>query len=145
MLDGHRLVGAASLVPALLNAFTSYLNSRFSGRGSVDWGAVIFAGALWLFFGALAPIPYILAWRYPLKREAIVHTISAHVAGELVLSVRDNGPGYVAASDAGVGLVNTRARLETLFGAAGRLDVLNAEGGGTIATLRLPLRRRADG
>jgi signal transduction histidine kinase len=349
------LIAAASLVPALLNAFTSYLNSRFSGRGSVDWGAVIFAGALWLFFGALTPIPYILAWRYPLKREAIVRTISAHVAGalalcigwassgvtlalllnrrppqesllryyhswiltnlpwsvflyftvlgciyaftyyreardreaqqsrlaaqlaqarlgalrmqlnphflfnslnaitvlvrdqntrdasrmlellsgvlrqvlqsekrqevtleeelqfiekylaieqvrfsdrlqvrlsiapnihdtlvpefilqplvenavrhgvsqrsaaglieitgresdgELVLSVRDNGPGYVAASDGGVGLVNTRARLETLFGAAGRLDVLNAEGGGTIATLRLPSRRRADG
>jgi LytS/YehU family sensor histidine kinase len=65
--------------------------------------------------------------------------------GKLVLSVRDNGPGYVAASNAGVGLANTRARLETLFGEAGRLEVLNAEGGGTIATLRFPSRRSVGG
>src|SRR5205085_6719398 len=81
------LLAAASLVPALLNAFTSYLNSRFSGRGDADWSAVIFAGALWLFFGALTPIPYVLARRYPLKREAIVRTVSAHVAGALALCI----------------------------------------------------------
>ncbi len=348
------LIAGASVIPATLSAFTSYLNSRFS-RGSVDWGAVIFAGAMWLFFGALTPIIYILAQRYPLTHEAIVRTISAHLTGalvlcvgwaslgvtlalllnrrppqeplpryyiswiltnlpwsvflyftvlgciyaftyyrearereaqqsrlaaqlaearlgalrmqlnphflfnslnaitvlvrdqhtrdasrmlellsgvlrqvlqsekrqqvtldeelrfiekylaieqvrfsdrlqvrssidpnvrdalvpefilqplvenairhgvakrseaglieitghesngELILSVRDNGPGYVAASDAGVGLVNTRARLETLFGEAGRLEVLSAEGGGTIATLRFPSRRSVGG
>src|SRR6266542_727632 len=65
------LIAAASLVPALLNAFTSYLNSRF-GRGSADWGAVTFAEALWLVFGALTPITYVLARRYPLRRDAIV-------------------------------------------------------------------------
>jgi len=65
--------------------------------------------------------------------------------GKLVLSVRDNGPGYVGASDVGVGLANTRARLETLFGEAGQLEVFNAEAGGTIATLRFPLRRSAGG
>jgi len=43
--------------------------------------------------------------------------------GELVLGVQDDGPGCVAASNAGVGLANTRARLETLFGEAGRLEV----------------------
>jgi LytS/YehU family sensor histidine kinase len=58
--------------------------------------------------------------------------------GRLVVSVRDNGPGYVAASDAGLGLANTRARLETLFGDAGQLEVLNCDTGGTIATLRFP-------
>ena len=35
------LIAAASLVPALLSALTSYLNSRFAGRGSADRGAVI--------------------------------------------------------------------------------------------------------
>ena len=65
--------------------------------------------------------------------------------GKLVLSVRDNGPGYVGASDVGVGLANTRARLETLFGEAGQLEVFNAEGGGTIATVRVPVRRRVNG
>jgi LytS/YehU family sensor histidine kinase len=59
--------------------------------------------------------------------------------------VRDDGPGYRPASGAGVGLANTRARLETLYGEAGRLQVEGAEGGGTIAAVRLPLRRKADG
>src|SRR5216684_3568189 len=349
------LIAAASFVPALLNAFTSYMNSRFIGRGRADWGAVVFAGAVWLVFGALTPITYVLARRYPLRREGIGRTIVAHLTGalalcigwaslgvllalllnrrppqerllryyigwvltnlpwsvflyfavlgcmyaftyyreareresqqarltaqlaearlgalrmqlnphflfnslnaitvlvrdqntrdasrmlellsgvlrqvlqsekrqevaldeelrfiekylaieqvrfsdrlqvrlsidsnvrnalvpefilqplvenavrhgvaqrseaglieitgresngELVLSVRDNGPGYIGASDAGVGLANTRARLETLFGEAAQLDVLNAEGGGTIATLRFPSRRSVGG
>jgi LytS/YehU family sensor histidine kinase len=65
--------------------------------------------------------------------------------GELVLSVRDNGPGYITGSESGVGLANTRARLETLFGDAAQLDVKNAEGRGTVAMVRFPLRRRVDG
>src|SRR5260370_35300280 len=81
-----RLIAGASVIPATLSAFTSYLNSRFS-RGSVDWGAVIFAGAMWLFFGALTPIIYILAQRYPLTHEAIVRTISAPLTGALGLCV----------------------------------------------------------
>lgn len=64
---------------------------------------------------------------------------------DLLLSVRDNGPGYSPGSGTGVGLANTRARLETLFGETGRLHVVHAEGGGTIATLRFTLRRRIDG
>jgi hypothetical protein len=349
------LIAAASFGPALLNVFTSYMNSRFVGRGRADWGAVVFAGAAWLAFGALTPITYMLARRYPLRREAIGCTIAAHLAGalvmclcwtsagvlsslllargpaqvsffryylgslltnlslcvflyfavlgciyafsyyrevrereaqqarltaqlaearlgalrmqlnphflfnslnaitvlvrdhntrdasrmlellsgllrqvfqsekrqelkldeeirfieqylaieevrfsdrlqvrwciepavrqalvpefilqplvenavrhgvaklseagmieltaresdgDLVLSVRDNGPGYRPASDAGVGLANTRARVKTLFGKAGDLHVVNAEGGGTIATVRFPLRKRVDG
>ena len=81
------IIAAACLVPALLNAFTSYLTSRFTGRGSADWGAVTFAGALWLVFGALTPIVYVLARRYPLRREAIVSTVLAHLTGALVLCV----------------------------------------------------------
>jgi two-component system LytT family sensor kinase len=78
------LICAASLVPALLSAFTSYLNSRF-GRGSVDWGAVTFSATLWLAFGALTPITYVLAQRYPLRRECIGRTVAAHLTGALVL------------------------------------------------------------
>lgn len=349
------LIASGCLVPALLSACTSYLNSRFAGRGNADWRTVIFAGLIWLFFGALTPITYILARRYPLRSEALLRTVAAHLGGaivlcvgwasagvglslllnrrppqetvlryyiswvltnlpwsvflyftvlgciyaftyyrearereaqqstlaaqlaearlgalrmqlnphflfnslnaitvlvrdqntrdasrmlellsgvlrqvlhsnnrkevaldeelrfmekylaieqvrfsdrlrvhwsidsnvrdtlvpefilqplvenairhgvskrgdaglieirglesngDIVLSVRDDGPGFVASSEAGVGLGNTRARLDTLFGAAGSLDVHNAEGGGTIATLRFPSRRLVDG
>jgi LytS/YehU family sensor histidine kinase len=61
---------------------------------------------------------------------------------QLVLTVRDDGPGLSAtpASTAGVGLSNIRARLAELYGTAASLDVSNAEGGGVIATVRLPYR-----
>ncbi|HYG82142.1 MAG TPA: ATP-binding protein, partial [Pyrinomonadaceae bacterium] len=65
--------------------------------------------------------------------------------GRLVLSVSDNGPGYNPGAGTGVGLANTRARLETLFGERGQLGVVRAKGGGTVATVAFPLRRREDG
>jgi sensor histidine kinase YesM len=37
-----------------------------------------------------------------------------------------------------VGLSNTRERLEALYGERATLEVANAEGGGAIATVRLP-------
>jgi two-component system LytT family sensor kinase len=79
------LIAAASFVPALLNAVTTYLNSRFGSRGSADWRTVGFAAALWLAFGALTPIIYVIARRYPLRREAIGRMILAHLSGALVL------------------------------------------------------------
>lgn len=79
------------------------------------------------------------------RTEAGVIGISARESdGELVLRVRDNGPGYYPTPDIGVGLANTRARLETLYGEAGRLEVINADEGGTIVTIRFPLRRASD-
>jgi signal transduction histidine kinase len=80
------------------------------------------------------------------RSEAGIIEISAQATGDnLVLTVRDNGPGYRPESDAGVGLANTRARLATLFGEAGRLEVVDDENGGAIATISFPLRRRIDG
>lgn len=79
------------------------------------------------------------------RSEAGVIEISAReLDGELVLTVRDNGPGYYPTPDVGLGLANTRARLETLFGDAARLEVINADDSGTIVTIRFPLRRASD-
>ena len=77
--------------------------------------------------------------------ESVVEVTARRSGGRLVLGVRDNGPGYSPASGVGVGLANTRARLETLFGKAARLEVGGAEGGGTLATVCLPLKGRDDG
>jgi LytS/YehU family sensor histidine kinase len=65
--------------------------------------------------------------------------------GRLSITIRDNGPGYRPTAEAGVGLANTRARLETLYKESAKLQVANDERGGTIATVRLPLRRKVDG
>ncbi len=43
----------------------------------------------------------------------------------------------------GVGLANVRARLETLFGTSGTLELASREAGGVIATMRFPLRCEA--
>ena len=79
------------------------------------------------------------------SEAGLIEIAAAASNGQLVLSVRDDGPGFIEGSVSGVGLANTSARLETLFGEASQLDVRNAEGRGTVATVRFPLRRRADG
>lgn len=62
--------------------------------------------------------------------------------GTLRVQVRDNGKGLKSARNdemrEGVGLSNTRARLQQLYGATHRFDLSNAEGGGLVATLEIP-------
>ncbi len=75
------------------------------------------------------------------RADAGLVQVSAHREGEqLVLTVRDDGPGLPMTPDpaSGVGLSNTRARLAALYGGDATLEVANAEGGGVIATVRLP-------
>jgi signal transduction histidine kinase len=75
------------------------------------------------------------------RADAGLLQVSARRDGEhLVLTVRDDGPGLPATPHlgSGVGLSNTGARLAALYGAGATLNVANAEGGGVIATVRLP-------
>jgi signal transduction histidine kinase len=59
---------------------------------------------------------------------------------ELVVVVRDDGPGPAAAMRGnGVGLKNTRERMRTAYGAAARLTLEHAPDGGAVATLVFPL------
>ena len=65
--------------------------------------------------------------------------ISARRDGDnLLLQVRDNGPG-VREGEAGVGLTNTRARLEELYGGAASLTLASAPEGGAVATIVIPI------
>ena len=97
----------------------------------------------------------------PLVENAVRHGIARRAAPGLIavtarasdatleLSVEDNGPGLPdgrdAASAAGVGLANVRARLAQLYGAASQLTLASVPGGGVNATVRLPLRLGAAG
>jgi LytS/YehU family sensor histidine kinase len=73
--------------------------------------------------------------------------VSARAAnGQLVLTVRDTGVGLpegeaAPGKDSSFGLAQIRARLATLYGAAGRLTLTPASDGrgGTLATVSLPL------
>jgi two-component system LytT family sensor kinase len=62
--------------------------------------------------------------------------------GWLQLRVRDNGSGIstVLPEKQGIGLSNTRARLEQHFGAAHRFELVNPEGGGLEVSITIPFR-----
>src|SRR5262245_24139381 len=98
---------AACLVPALLSSLTTYLSSHLARRGT-DWGGIIFAGVVWLAFGAMTPIVYFLARRFPIKRETIVRAALAHFAGALILCL-----GWASSGVAVAILLNRRPPQET--------------------------------
>ncbi|HEX2079343.1 MAG TPA: histidine kinase [Longimicrobium sp.] len=64
------------------------------------------------------------------------------MGGELVVEVRDNGPGLrgEAPIASGVGLANTADRLRALYGGQQSLEFLDATGGGLIVRMTMPFR-----
>ena len=82
----------------------------------------------------------------PLVENSIRHGLAARVtagrirvramrrADRLVLEVQDDGAGLDAHGETreGVGLGNTRARLQQLYGPAHSVEIRNADGGGTL-------------
>jgi sensor histidine kinase YesM len=102
-----------------------------------------------------AEVPSLLL--QPLVENAIRHGISRRAGPGVVrveaavadrdwleLRVLDTGPGVEASgmtAGTGVGLANTRARLEQLYGSRQQLTLAGRPEGGACATVRLPLRR----
>ena len=100
------------------------------------------------------PVPPLIL--QPLVENAIRHGVSATSAaervevsatienGDLVLEVRDDGPGIrdpAPTAGTGTGLSNTRERLEQLYGGSQRMDVLSGPAEGTTIRIVLPRRR----
>ncbi|HZH44119.1 MAG TPA: histidine kinase [Lysobacter sp.] len=91
----------------------------------------------------------------PLVENAVAHAVShrdtpsrvevrAFCEGErLVLEVHDDGGGAPPKPGFGMGLANTRARLECLYGEAQALDIAVLPSGGTRVRVSLPLMRGA--
>lgn len=92
----------------------------------------------------------------PLVENAIRHGIGMRSSGGQIeigadredgmlhLFVRDNGRGLLngeqKALKEGVGLANTRARLDQMYGASHRFDLKNSPGGGLLVDLAIPFR-----
>ena len=76
--------------------------------------------------------------------------ISASVkGGRLHMEVRDTGPGFGVesgrGSGSGIGLENTRARLEELYGQGSLFEYGNAESGGAFVRMVIPYRSAGHG
>lgn len=90
----------------------------------------------------------------PLVENAIRHAVAPRAAqscieissercnGYLKLSVRDDGAGIGATKTAsnGIGLANTHARLEKLYGSAQSLEISSPENGGFEISITIPFR-----
>ncbi len=126
---------------SFLDRYLEIEKTRFADRLSV--GFEIDPGVL------DARVPNLLL--QPLVENAIRHGISRRAGGgrvdvrawrengSLRLEVRDDGPGLDAARKApGIGLANTRARLERLHGGDCGLDLKSLPEGGTLTSVRLP-------
>jgi hypothetical protein len=88
----------------------------------------------------------------PLVENAVRHGIATRTlggnvmlraraeAGELLIEIEDDGPGFDSAATERVGLTNTRARLAHLYGAAQRVEVGRGAAGGAAVRIVLPFR-----
>jgi LytS/YehU family sensor histidine kinase len=74
----------------------------------------------------------------PVSATVHVELSVARANGDLILSVRDHGGGLAPSATPRIGLTNTQSRLEHLHGAGARVEIVNAPGGGTAVTIRLP-------
>ena len=77
--------------------------------------------------------------------QGLIEICARRVGTNLELSVHDNGPGLpkrpgTTTGKKGVGLANTRSRLEHLYGASQQLSLEEPPGGGLIVTVMLPFR-----
>ncbi len=128
-----------------LERYVEIQKVRFSDRLEVN--IAIDPGAL------EARIPNLLL--QPIVENAILHGIApkptpgrvdvlAHVEGDrLHLEVRDDGAGLppVPPGKAGIGLANTRARLEKIYGTNHRLALTSEPGRGVTVKIEIPCRR----
>jgi len=98
---------------------------------------------------ALVP-PMILQ---PLVENAVEHGLQGRVGGltleilvsrqngALTMEVRDDGPGFpVNGTIEGIGLANTRGRLEHLYGSSCRFTLGTSPKGGASVSISLPFR-----
>ena len=91
----------------------------------------------------------------PLVENSIKHGIAMRSAAghigirgrrlgdRLELQVSDDGPGLGGTIREGIGLANTRARLEQIYGPDHRFELRNGDAGGVLAHLEIPFEEEA--
>jgi LytS/YehU family sensor histidine kinase len=80
----------------------------------------------------------------PTGGQGRIHISTSRDAETLHIEVHDNGPGFNSgapgAGRKGIGIANTRARLDYLYGGKAVLELKDGDEGGAVAHLTLPFR-----
>ena len=85
----------------------------------------------------------------PRARPGRIDILAKQHNGTLRIEVQDNGPGLTLNQSAdsllhkGLGLANTKARLEQLYGAAHLFELTDRPGGGLVVALEFPTHRES--
>jgi two-component system LytT family sensor kinase len=69
---------------------------------------------------------------------------ASKIDGTVELRVQDDGPGLTpsdSSEDDGIGLANTRARLQQLYDQDARLEIENCDRGGVVVTMNIPFHQ----
>lgn len=134
-----------------LDLYLAIMRARFADRLTVDVDVSDDVRC--------AAVPSLLL--QPLVENALKHgdpgpALPAHVAlrarqadGHVMIEISDNGPGITGSPEAalgkGIGLGNTRRRLDHLYGADHHLVLRNLPSGGLCVTVRIPFHSIAPG
>ena len=79
----------------------------------------------------------------PTSRPVVIRLGARREDDHMIVSVSDNGSGIGSAAGTGLGLANTRRRLEVVYGEDARLETI-AHDSGFIALIRIPMRSPAE-
>ena len=79
------LVSVAWLVPAVLAMLDDYMQTRLGGGPAPSGWDMIWRGADWLIYGALTPVVFAVARRFPLRRGVLGRHVLLHFAFALLL------------------------------------------------------------
>jgi signal transduction histidine kinase len=81
------LISAAWIVPAILASLSSYFQARVGHWDVPGPRELIWQGGDWLLYGALTPLVFLLAHRYPLRRGLLARNIAIHFVAALLMCV----------------------------------------------------------
>ncbi len=127
---------------ALVDRYLAIERIRFGDRLRVETALEPGCGTLLVPHLCLQPLVE-NAVRHGLSRRAsggLIRVSAATAAGRVAIAVEDDGDGLSPNAVEGIGLVNTRARLSTIYGGAAGVTLRPRAGGGTVATIALPAR-----